>query len=89
MSGKRIKLSEQIRRAVEESGLSRFRICKATGIDQAAMSRFMNRTRGLQMDNLDALADVLRLDILAGEPVKLPPPLKPGRKPKREGKVKS
>ena len=82
MKRKRVKLSDQIRRAVDESGLSRYAICKATGIDKGHMSRFMAGKGGLSMANLDALADVLRLCIVAGEPIKLPPPLKPGRKPK-------
>jgi len=82
MEKKRVKLSEQVRRAVKESGLSRYAICKAIGMDQSIMSRFMTGRGGLQQDSLDALADVLRLDIVAGEPLKLPPPLKPGRKPK-------
>jgi transcriptional regulator with XRE-family HTH domain len=63
MSEKRIKLSDQIRRAVDESGLSRYRICKDAGIDQATFSRFMAGKVGLSMTTLDALADVLGLEL--------------------------
>jgi predicted XRE-type DNA-binding protein len=85
----RVKLSEQVRQAVRKSGLSCYAICKAIGMSQSVMSRFMNGKGGLLQDHLDALADVLRLDIVAGEPIKLPPPLRPGRKPKAKGKVKA
>ena len=65
MGTKRVKLSEQIRRAVDESGMSRYAICKAIGMHESVMSRFMNGKGGLQQDSLDALADLLELDIVA------------------------
>jgi len=67
---KRAKLSEQVRRAVDKSGMSRYAICKAIGMDQSIMSRFMNGKGGLQMDSLDAVADLLRLNIVAEKPRK-------------------
>ena len=67
MGKKRVRVSDQVRRAVDESGLSRYRICKEAGIDQAAFSRFMSGKGGLFMSNLDALADVLGLNIVATE----------------------
>jgi hypothetical protein len=60
---KREKLSDQIRRSVDASGLSRYRICKTLGLAEATMSRFMNRQGGLSMQKIDALADLLGLDI--------------------------
>ena len=63
MATKRVKLSDQVRWAVDESGLSRYSICKAIGMDQSIMSRFMNGKGGLQQDSLDALADVLGLEL--------------------------
>lgn len=66
MSKKRIKLSNQIRHAVEDCGHSRYAISKATGIDQATLSRFMSRERGLPMNTLDVLADYLDLKVIAG-----------------------
>ena len=65
MEKKRVKLSEQVRRAVEESGMTRYSICKAIGMHESVMSRFMNGKGGLQQDSLDALADLLELDIVA------------------------
>lgn len=64
MGKKRNKISEQVRRAVNESGLSRYRICKTGGIDQAAMSRFMSGKMEIKIGTLDALADVLGLEIV-------------------------
>ena len=56
-------MSDQIREAIERSGLSRYRICKDTGIDKAALSRFMAGT-GITTDTIDKLADYLDLEII-------------------------
>lgn len=64
MGKKRIKLSDQIRQAVNDSGLSRYMICKGAGIDQGSFSRFMQKKIGLSLPTLDALADVLGLNIV-------------------------
>ena len=60
---KQKKLSDQIREAVATCGKSRYRIFKATGIDQAVLSRFMAGKGGLEMTTLDTLADYLNLNI--------------------------
>jgi len=65
MGKKRIKLSDQVRWAVDASGMSRYAICKALDMVQAIMSRFMTGKGGLSMVNLDALADLLGLDVVA------------------------
>jgi len=67
MSKKRVKLSDQIRRAVDASGLSRYRISKTLGIAESTMSRFMSGPGGLSMEYLDALADLLDLNIMTGK----------------------
>lgn len=51
--------SDQLRRAIDRSGYSHYRICQLTGIDKAALSRFYNRKRGLPIDSIDALCRVL------------------------------
>jgi len=63
MGKERVKLSEQVRRAVEESGMSRYAICKAIGMHESVTSRLMNYKGRLQQDSLDTLADLLGLDI--------------------------
>jgi len=77
-----MKLSDQIRRAVDAAGVSRYAICKAAGLDKGAMSHFMAGHVGLSLPSLDVLADVLGLRIVADGPVKVPPRERPGRKPK-------
>jgi len=82
MSKKR--LTDQVRRAIEKSGVSRYRISQESGVDQAALSRFMAGKTGLTLASLDRLADMLGLDVVAHGPVKVSPNQKPGRKPKRK-----
>ena len=67
MAKRRMKLSEQIRNAVERCGQTRYVIAKATGIDQATLSRFVNGERGLPMKTLDTLTDYLNLNIQASK----------------------
>ncbi len=57
--------SDQIRKAVEASGRSRYGICKAIGVAEATMSRFMNRKGGLSMASLDRLAELIGLVVVA------------------------
>jgi len=59
------KLTDQIRRAIDESGMSRYRLWKETGIDQAVLSRFMTGKAGMTFKSLDVLADALGLRIVA------------------------
>jgi transcriptional regulator with XRE-family HTH domain len=63
MAKKRTKLSDEIRRAVEASGRSRYAICKELGILQSSLSRFMSGKGGLTMASLDALAELLDLHL--------------------------
>lgn len=63
MRNERIKLSDQVRQAVKASGLSRYRICKTLRIAESTLSRFMSGQGGLSMEYLDALADLLELNI--------------------------
>ncbi|MCE9545763.1 MAG: hypothetical protein K8T25_09635 [Planctomycetia bacterium] len=65
---KRLALSEQVRRAIDESCLSRYRIWQVTGIDQGTLSRFMAGDAGLSMAGLDALAELLGLEIVIRKP---------------------
>jgi transcriptional regulator with XRE-family HTH domain len=67
MSKKRVKLSDQVRQAVDASQLTRYRMCKTLGIAESTMSRFMSGRGGLGMAYLDALADLLGLDITVGK----------------------
>jgi len=57
-------VSDQIRRLVDASGMSRYRIAQITGIDQSALSRFMSGERGLSSTALDALGELLDLQVV-------------------------
>ncbi len=57
-------LSDQIRHAMDESGLSRYRIAKDTGIDQSALGKFYHGERGLSTEAMDAIGEYLGLRIV-------------------------
>jgi len=56
-------LDKFLRQAVEKSGLSHYRICQETGIDQGALSRFMASKRGLRADTAGILLEYLGFEI--------------------------
>ena len=68
------KMTDQIRQAIDDSGLTRYRISKETGIDESALAKFYNGHRGLSMNALDRLGEYLGLRIVMD------------RKPKQKGK---
>ena len=59
-----LKLSDQIRFAVESGDRTAYRICADTGLDRGAMSRFLSAKRGLSLESLDKLAEYLNLKIV-------------------------
>lgn len=61
-----IKLTDQLRQAIDDSGLTRYRIAKGTGIDESALAKFYNGHRGLSMEALNALGKFLQLTIHLG-----------------------
>ena len=67
MARTRERLSDQVRQAIQASGLSRYRISKQLGVAESTISRFMSGKGGLSMDNLDALAELLGLNVVAGK----------------------
>jgi len=83
MSKQRQRVTDAVRRAIRTAGVSRHRICREAGIDKASISRFMAGKTGLTLASLDRLADVLGLDVVARGPVRVSPPAKRGRKPKK------
>ena len=64
------RLSEQVRQAIDESGLTRYRIAQETGIDESALSKFYNGQRGINTDTLDRLGECLELEITKRKPAK-------------------
>ena len=64
MKSKQIPLTDQLRRAIETCGETRYAIAIATGVDQSTLSRFVNGERGLSMEAMDALGEYLELEIV-------------------------
>jgi len=60
---KYIPLSDQLRRAIETCGKTRYAIFKETGIGQDTLSLFVNGKRGVSMDVLDRLGEYLGLEL--------------------------
>ena len=78
MRRKRIKLSDQVRKAIAASGKSRNQIGQETAIDPATLCRFMHKEGGLSTDGLDRIADYLALNLTTeNKPLEVK-----GRKPK-------
>jgi hypothetical protein len=67
-------LTDQLRQAIDDCGLTRYRISKETGISESTLSKFYLGQRGLSMDALNALGECLQLTIHLG------------RKPETKGK---
>ena len=84
MRSKKETVSDGIRKAIDNSGVSRYALAKAAGVEQATLSRFMRGKAAITTTTLDALAKVLGLRIVAEGPVKTLAPGKRGRPPKRK-----
>lgn len=57
------RLVDAIRRAVETSGKTRYRIAKESGVSAGQLSRLVNGERGMTVDTIERLADYLGLRI--------------------------
>ena len=60
--------------AIKESGLTRYRIAKDTGIDEAALMRFVRGETSLRLDRADVLAAYLGLRLVSDPGAKPPEP---------------
>ena len=58
------ELLDAIRKAIESSEETRYRIAKDAGIAQSQLSRFMSGETGLSVESLEKLADCLGLEII-------------------------
>lgn len=57
-------VSGQLRAAILASPESRYRIARATGVTEAALSRFVRGIRSLDLTSVDKLAAHLGLDLV-------------------------
>ena len=64
MGKRRAKMSDQLRRIIDECGATRYRIAQETNIDEATLSRFMSGERGLSMKALDRIGKYLDLEVV-------------------------
>ncbi len=56
-------ISEQLKRLIEGSDLSRYRIAKETGISQATLSGFVHGKRSLSLANIDKIGELFDLEV--------------------------
>lgn len=66
MSKRPKTITEQLRQAIDDSGLTRYRIAQETGISESTLSKFYLGQRGLSMEALDAIGLCLQLTICLG-----------------------
>ena len=62
---RREKLTDQLRAAIEASELSKYRIGLMAHVDHGTLSRFMHKKGNLSSRNIDAIAEVLGLELAA------------------------
>lgn len=63
-------MSEQLRKAIEDCGLSRFELAKRSGVAESVLSRFVVSGRELRSGNLDQLCKTLGLRLAPAKPAK-------------------
>lgn len=61
----RAKVSEQLREAIRESGLSMLEVGRQAELDKATLSRFLSGERGLRLESVDTLCALLKLRLVA------------------------
>ena len=65
MRTKQVKVSDQLRAAIDAAPISRYRLAKLTGLDQALLSRFLYGQCGLSLESVDLLCEALGLELKA------------------------
>lgn len=63
MRKRKSDIESQLRRAIIESSMSRYKIAKLSGIGEAQLSLFVNRKRTLTLTSAAKVADVLGLEL--------------------------
>lgn len=56
-------LADQLRRAMNESGYTRYELSKHTGIPQSTLSRFANDVTDMNLATADRLAEFLKIEL--------------------------
>jgi transcriptional regulator with XRE-family HTH domain len=69
------RFSDALRRAIEQSEKTRYRISKETGIAEAVLSRFMHGKGGLSVESIDRICESIGARLV----VEARPPRKKGK----------
>jgi DNA transposition AAA+ family ATPase len=67
-----MSIDQQLREAIDKSGLTRYRIARDSGVDYAALCRYLDEGRDLRLSNVEKLAAYFGM--------RLTPPKTPKRK---------
>jgi hypothetical protein len=59
-----MSFSDQLRREIEASELSRYKIAQLTGVPAPTLCRFVGGTSGLSVKSIDALCKLLELKLV-------------------------
>ncbi len=59
----RLTMTDVLKQAIQESGLTLYRIAKETGIVGTSLLRFMQGETSLRLDKADVLAEYLGLEL--------------------------
>jgi transcriptional regulator with XRE-family HTH domain len=54
-----MSLTEQVREAIRECGVSRYQIARETGLPEAALSRFMTGKKTITLETLERLHEFI------------------------------
>lgn len=65
---RRASISDQLRDAIATCGLSRYRIAKETGLQASALSRFASGERELSPQAVNAIGELLDLELVMHGP---------------------
>jgi plasmid maintenance system antidote protein VapI len=63
MAKKTHNIEEQLRQAIADGGMSRYRLAQLTGVAEAVLSNFMNRKRSITLTTAAKLAEALGLEL--------------------------
>ncbi len=56
-------ISDQLKKAIQDSGKSRYQISKESGVSQPQLSRFMSSERDLRLQSVDEICKALNLEL--------------------------
>jgi transcriptional regulator with XRE-family HTH domain len=56
-------LTDVLKTAIQQSGLTRYEIAKRTGVPPTSLMRFMRGETSLRLDKADAITDCLGLEL--------------------------